>query len=145
MQKFEKFMEKYFVPLANKLNSNKIVAAIRDAFILNFPLIMTASVILLLNFVVFGADLPISLGYYEATKPIAEFFTSVGWPILQGTVDIMAISIAFLVGRNIAIQHNSDDLMGGLVGLASIFIVSVKVDGMYDPKWDQARRRHRPR
>ena len=56
MQKFEKFMEKYFVPLANKLNSNKIVAAIRDAFILNFPLIMTASVILLLNFVVFGAN-----------------------------------------------------------------------------------------
>ena len=74
MQKFEKFMEKYFVPLANKLNSNKIVAAIRDAFILNFPLIMTASVILLLNFVVFclyllpGSKLDILKG--KCTDPL---------------------------------------------------------------------------
>ena len=135
MNKFSEFMEKYFVPVAAKLNENKFIAAVRDAFILNFPLTMTASLILLLNFVVFGSDLPISLGYYEATASIAEFFTAIGWPILQGTIDIMAITIAFLIGRNLALEYKSDDLMGGLVGLASVFIVSVKVEGMYDPQW----------
>ena len=40
MEKFQAFMEKYFVPLATKLNGQRHVAAVRDAFTLSFPLTM---------------------------------------------------------------------------------------------------------
>lgn len=40
MSKFEHGMERVLVPVANKLNSQRHIAAIRDAFILVFPLIM---------------------------------------------------------------------------------------------------------
>ena len=40
MEKMQNFMEKYFVPLAGAINSQRHVAAVRDAFTLSFPLTM---------------------------------------------------------------------------------------------------------
>lgn len=53
MSKFEHGMERVLVPVANKLNSQRHIAAIRDAFILVFPLIMAGSIITLINFAVY--------------------------------------------------------------------------------------------
>lgn len=52
MASFEKGMEKILVPIAIRLNSQKHVAAIRDAFILSFPLVMASSFIILINFAI---------------------------------------------------------------------------------------------
>ncbi|SQC70669.1 PTS system oligo-beta-mannoside-specific EIIC component [Listeria fleischmannii subsp. fleischmannii] len=49
MTKFEHGMERFLVPVANKLNSQRHIAAIRDAFILVFPLIMAGSIIIYLT------------------------------------------------------------------------------------------------
>lgn len=38
MSKFEHGMERVLVPVANKLNSQRHIAAIRDAFIFSFPI-----------------------------------------------------------------------------------------------------------
>lgn len=56
MSKFEHGMERVLVPVANKLNSQRHIAAIRDAFILVFPLIMAGSIITLINFAVLSPD-----------------------------------------------------------------------------------------
>ena len=40
MEKFQGSIEKILVPIASKLNAQRHVCAVRDAFILSFPLTM---------------------------------------------------------------------------------------------------------
>ena len=56
MAAFEKFAEKTLVPVAAKLNSQRHIVAIRDAFILSFPITLAGSLIVLLNFAVLAPD-----------------------------------------------------------------------------------------
>lgn len=49
MEKMQNFMEKYFVPLAGAINSQRHLAAVRDSFTLSFPLTMAGSMVLLIN------------------------------------------------------------------------------------------------
>jgi len=51
MEKMQAFMERFFVPFAAKINSQRHVAAVRDAFTLSFPLTMAGSMVLLINYV----------------------------------------------------------------------------------------------
>lgn len=51
MEAIQSFMERYFVPLAAKINGQRHVAAVRDAFTLSFPLTMGGSMVLLINYV----------------------------------------------------------------------------------------------
>ncbi len=45
MTSFERGMERFLVPVAIKLNSQKHVAAVRDGFVFTFPIIMASSLI----------------------------------------------------------------------------------------------------
>ena len=45
MASFERGMERFLVPVAIKLNSQKHVAAVRDGFVFTFPIIMASSLI----------------------------------------------------------------------------------------------------
>ena len=45
MTSFERGMERFLVPVAIKLNSQKNVAAVRDGFVFTFPIIMASSLI----------------------------------------------------------------------------------------------------
>ena len=56
MTSFERGMEKVLVPIAIRLNSQRHIAAIRDAFILSFPLVMASSFIILINFAILSPD-----------------------------------------------------------------------------------------
>ena len=49
MQKFIAFMEKYMVPIAGKIGSQRHLAAIRDGFIAVMPLILVGSMAVLVN------------------------------------------------------------------------------------------------
>lgn len=52
MASFERGMERFLVPVAIKLNSQKHVAAVRDGFVFTFPIIMASSLIILINFAI---------------------------------------------------------------------------------------------
>ncbi len=43
------FLEKYFVPVAAKIGSQKHLVALRDAFISTMPITMAGSIAVLLN------------------------------------------------------------------------------------------------
>ena len=55
MKKFQGSIEKILVPIASKLNAQRHVCAVRDAFILSFPLTMAGSLMVLLNNVFLSA------------------------------------------------------------------------------------------
>lgn len=124
MTKFERGMEKMLVPVANKLNSQRHIAAIRDAFILVFPLIMAGSIVTLLNFAVLSPD-----GFIAKILFLGNIFPNLAsaqalfTPVMQGSTNIMAILIVFLVARNLAISFKEDDLLAGLTAVGAFFIV----------------------
>ncbi|EMG27125.1 PTS system cellobiose-specific transporter subunit IIC [Listeria fleischmannii 1991] len=124
MTKFEHGMERFLVPVANKLNSQRHIAAIRDAFILVFPLIMAGSIIILLNFAVLSPD-----GFIAKILFLGKIFPNLAEaqaifaPILQGSTNIMAILIVFLVARNLALFFKQDELLCGLTAIGAFFII----------------------
>ena len=56
MEKFQSQIERFLVPLASKLNSQRHICAVRDAFILTFPLTMAGSLMVLINSVFLSPD-----------------------------------------------------------------------------------------
>ena len=124
MEKFQSQIEKVLVPLASKLNSQRHICAVRDSFILTFPLTMAGSLMVLLNFVLLSPD-----GFICKLLRLNKIFPNIGEcqaifsPVLKGSTDILAILIAFLIARNLAKQLKSDDLLSGLTAVSVYFII----------------------
>ncbi len=49
MKRFEKALEKNFMPFATKIASNKHIGAVRDGVILTMPLIIAGSIFLMIG------------------------------------------------------------------------------------------------
>lgn len=56
MEKMQAFMERFFVPFAAKINSQRHVAAVRDAFTLSFPLTMAGSMVIINKLCIFRSN-----------------------------------------------------------------------------------------
>lgn len=134
MEKIQAGIEKFLVPLASKLNSQRHVCAVRDAFILTFPLTMAGSLMILLNFVLLSPD-----GFVASIFKLGEFipnlsdYQAIFSPVLKGSVDILAILVVFLIARNLAKQLHADDLLTGLTAVSVYFIIYpnyTSVDGV---------------
>lgn len=124
MGKFEAIIEKLLVPIATKLNSQRHICAIRDAFILTFPLTMAGSLMVLLNFVLLSPDGFIaSLLHLGDLIPNLASYQAIFSPVLKGSTDIMAILVVFLIARNLAKTMGADDLLTGLTAVSVFFII----------------------
>lgn len=123
MDAFERGMEKILVPIAIKLNSQIHISAIRDAFILSFPIVMASSLIILINFAILSPD-----GFIASVLHLGDFFPHLAdaqqifTPVMNGSVNIMAILITFLVARNIAVSYHQDELLCGLTAIGTFFV-----------------------
>ncbi|TWP80130.1 PTS sugar transporter subunit IIC, partial [Escherichia coli] len=94
MASFERGMERFLVPVAIKLNSQKHVAAVRDGFVFT-----------LINFAILSPDGFIAgLLHLNSIFPNLEKAQAIFTPVMNGSVNIMSIMIAFLVARNMAIS-----------------------------------------
>ncbi len=109
MASFERGMERFLVPVAIKLNSQKHVAAVRDGFVFTFPIIMASSLIILINFAILSPDGFIAgLLHLNSIFPNLEKAQAIFTPVMNGSVNIMSIMIAFLVARNMAIREGAN-------------------------------------
>lgn len=124
MDKFQAGIERILVPIASKLNAQRHICAVRDAFILTFPLTMAGSLMVLLNFVLLSPD-----GFVAKIFKLGEIFPNLAdyqaifSPVLKGSTDILAILVVFLIARNLAKQLKSDDLLTGLTAISVYFII----------------------
>ncbi|MGG1240025.1 PTS sugar transporter subunit IIC [Bacillus sonorensis] len=124
MEKFEQTVEKYLVPVAARLNSQRHICAIRDAFILSFPIIMAGSIITLLNFAILSPDGFIAkILFLDKAFPNLANYQTIFTPVLRGSLDIMSIFVVFLVARNLAISLKADELLAGLTAVSCYFII----------------------
>lgn len=124
MDKLENNLNKILVPIAIKLNSQRHIAAIRDAFITAFPLTMAGSIILLINFTIldpngFIASLLRLENIFPNLAAAQEIFT----PVVNGTNNVMSIFIVFLIARNLTKTLGGDDIFAGITALGAFFIM----------------------
>lgn len=124
MNSFNAFMEKHIVPFATKLNEQRHIAAIRDAFMYTFPITMAASIVILINSLIFSkqgfiAQILFLPKFFPHLEEAQKLLTSV----TNGTMNIMSIFIAYLVARNLAKHFKADDMLVGMTGIAVFMIM----------------------
>lgn len=89
MASFERGMERFLVPVAIKLNSQKHVAAVRDGFVFTFPIIMASSLIILINFAILSPDGFIAgLLHLNSIFPNLEKAQAIFTPVMNGMLVI---------------------------------------------------------
>ncbi len=124
MDKLQDTMERILVPIASKINSQRHVAAVRDAFTLSFPLTMAGSMVLLINYVLLDPNGFIaSLLHLGDLIPNLTYYQSILSSVINGTTNILAIIIAFLVAYQLAEEMNGDKVLCGITALSAYFIM----------------------
>lgn len=124
MQKFNDVLDRTLVPIASKLNSQRHVAAIRDAFMLIFPLTISASLVILINNILFSNDsFIVKLLQLNKLFPNLENAQQVLSSVANGTINIMSIFIAFLVAQILAKYFKADSTLVGLTSIACFMIL----------------------
>ncbi|AZP03903.1 PTS sugar transporter subunit IIC [Jeotgalibaca ciconiae] len=124
MDKFQSAIERLLVPVATKLNAQRHICAVRDAFILSFPLTMAGSLMVLLNNVFLSADgFMFKILQFDKLFPGIVKFQAVFAPVVKGSADIFSILIVFLIARNLAKLMEGDDLLTGLTAISVYFII----------------------
>lgn len=124
MNKLNDFLERTLVPISMKLNNQRHVASIRDAFILSFPLTISAAFVVLINNILFSPDsFIVQLLRLNQVFPNIADAQQVLSSISNGTVSMLAVFIAYLVAQNLAKHFNADQTLTGLASLACFMIL----------------------
>lgn len=124
MKFVDKLSEK-LLPIVSKINGQRHLLAIRDAFIITMPLVMAASFMVLLNALVFSNT--------TVQKFVdLSFLSDLAVIVNNGTMSILAIVVCYNIGVNLANYYikskKIDDpsfnaVHAGVLSLATMFIL----------------------
>lgn len=117
MQKLINFMEKYFVPLASRIGSQRHMVAIRDGFISIIPLVIIGSLAILVN------NFPIKAYQDYMSSLFGHSWTSFAVYLYNGTFAIISLLIVFSISHNLARSYQAEPLPAELVSLIALIIL----------------------
>jgi len=122
MQAMQSFMERYFVPVAARIGSMKVLIAIRDAFIGTMPAAMAGSVAVMINAII--RDLPSQFieGYDVSTIPVLAQIVGINGFMWQGTLAVAGLIFAITWGYSLARTFDVDGMGGALVSVATLIM-----------------------
>ncbi|MCI8606744.1 MAG: PTS sugar transporter subunit IIC, partial [Hungatella sp.] len=124
METMQAKMDATLVPVASKLNGQRHVAAVRDAFTLAFPLTLAGSIITLVNFAVLSPDGFIAkILHLGSLIPNLADYQKIFTPILNGTTNIMSVLIVFLTAYKLAEANEGDKVLASLCAIGTFFII----------------------
>lgn len=118
--------------ISSKVETNKYLGSIKEAFTMFVPFIIVGSFGSMLNILVSGANgLAQWIPWLSNLSPA---FTAINFV----TISCMSLPIAFLIGYKLAEKENLPQLESGLIGLLSYLAVcpntiSTVVEGLKDP------------
>ncbi len=119
MNAFLNWMEKYFMPVASRIGSQKHLVAIRDGFISIMPVTMVGSIAVLLN--VFLRDLPNT--WFGVGNKFVEAMTqiiNVNGNVYFGSIVILGMVFTFALGYHLAKAYDVNPIAGGIIAFASV-------------------------
>ncbi|MED1143621.1 PTS cellobiose transporter subunit IIC [Bacillus paralicheniformis] len=112
---FEK-LSNLLVPIAGKLNNNRYLGVLRDAFMLAFPLTIFGSIIVVLTNLPFLNKM--------MSKSALETFQSALSIAPSATISIMSVFVVFGIGYYLSKTYEVDAVFGGVVALASFLLLT---------------------
>ena len=125
-------LQNVLLSISSKVETNKYLGSIKEAFTMFVPFIIVGSFGSMLNILVSGAnDLAQWVPWLSNLSPA---FTAINFV----TISCMSLPIAFLIGYKLAEKENLPQLESGLIGLLSYLAVcpntiSTVVEGLKDP------------
>ena len=115
MEKLENGLNKYLMPLADKINRNKVMTAIKEGMMSSLPVTLIASVALILSNFPFLSDFAPS---------VDAILKKIFLPISPITLGLLAIYVIIGTARSYSKQKNIDPLYGIMCALASFLLVT---------------------
>lgn len=132
------WMEKYLVPVAAKIGSQKHLVALRDAFIGMLPATLAGAMAALISAIVTTFPSALQQMIQGPTKAAAAEAAGTGWTLAntpvfkelnnisglvnQGTLTVIGLIFAFSWGYNLARAYGVNDLAGGIVSTATLMM-----------------------
>jgi cellobiose PTS system EIIC component len=112
---FEK-LSRFLVPIAGKLNNNRYLTVLRDAFMLSFPLTIFGSIFVVLT------NLPFlnKLMSEEAINTFRDMFGIAS----SSTMGIMSVFVVFGIGYYLSKSYDVEAVFGGAIALVSFLILT---------------------
>ncbi|UQS82281.1 PTS transporter subunit EIIC [Bombilactobacillus folatiphilus] len=115
MNKFQELLQKTLVPVSNKLGQSKILQSISSGMVMTLPITIGASVFSIL------ASFPV--------KSVSNWFNAIHLTqpmnaVANGSMNILAVFIAFSIAYNYAQKSKANGVIAGLFSLASFFVLA---------------------
>ena len=125
-------LQNVLLSISSKVETNKYLGSIKEAFTMFVPFIIVGSFGSMLNILVSGAN-----GLAQWVPWLSNLFPAFT-AINFVTISCMSLPIAFLIGYKLAEKENLPQLESGLIGLLSYLAVcpntiSTVVEGLKDP------------
>lgn len=119
MNKFMEFLEGFLLPIADKLNNNRYLTALRDGFMVALPLIIFGSIFVVI------ANFPF-LDKMISEEAFAAYQSALG-PASASTLSIMGMFVIVGIGYKLTEHYELESIYGGVVALASFLILTPQV------------------
>lgn len=125
-------LQNVLLSISSKVETNKYLGSIKEAFTMFVPFIIVGSFGSMLNILVSGAN---GLAQWVPwLSNLSPAFTAINFV----TISCMSLPIAFLIGYKLAEKENLPQLESGLIGLLSYLdvcpnTISTVVEGLKDP------------
>lgn len=120
MEKLTSWIEKYLLPVADKIGNQKHLIALRDAFIGTMPATMAGSIAVLINAIIRDMPTQFISGYDANSIPVFREIIQINGFVWNGTLAIAGLIFAFSLGYNISKVYGVNELAGGIVSLSAL-------------------------
>lgn len=123
MNKFMEILENSLLPIAEKLNNNRYLAALRDGFMIALPLIIFGSIFVVI------ANFPF-LDKVLSEDSYAAYQNALG-PASAATLSIMGLFVLMGIGYKLTQSYGLEAIYGSAVAVASFLILNPQeLDGV---------------
>lgn len=121
MNKIMLLLEKYLLPIAEKLGKSRYLNVLKDAFMLSFPLTIFGSI-----FVVIG-NLPFLPLIMSDDK--LQILKNALAPAAEGSMMIMTVFVVMGIGYYLTVSYNIEGIFGSAVAVSAFFLVTPLQNG----------------
>ncbi|WP_276675755.1 PTS transporter subunit EIIC, partial [Caldibacillus debilis] len=116
MNKVMEFLERWLLPVAEKLNSNRYLTALRDGFMVALPVIIFGSIFVVI------ANFPF-LDRLLGEEAYAAYQNALG-PASAATLSLMGLFVIVGIGYKLTEHYGGQAIYGGVVAIASFLILT---------------------
>src|SRR5690554_428423 len=113
-------LESFFLPIADKLASNKYLTAIRDGFIAILPVMIIGSFFVMINNVIIGDN---GLTNRLFNQPFTSL-TALGGAIAPATMSIMSVLLTFNTAKALSSQYGDNHSTIPTIAVVNLIVLT---------------------